>query len=89
MNKQELIEALTAKGVSFDKSAKVDELRNLLDAHSIDLEIADVDAFTPKLKAKYVKNTTNGRVFEATEELLKLPEMIAIDETDYNAALAG
>jgi hypothetical protein len=85
MNKQELIEALTAKGIAFDKTQKVDELRLLLEtAGGLTQEASD-----NAVQAKYVKNKENGRVFEATPDLLKMPEMVVIDDAEYNAALAG
>ena len=86
MTKQELIDALTAAGVPFEKTQKVDELRALLDkVNGGATAISSVDDNA----VKYIRNKDNGRVFVATSTLLKLPEMEIISEAEYNAALAG
>jgi len=90
MNKQEAIDALTSLGVSFDKTAKVEELRSILHANSGSGDmVAAIGEPVMATNARYVKNVTNGRVFAATPELLRLPEIIAITEAEYNAAIAG
>jgi hypothetical protein len=86
MTKQELIDALTAAGVPFEKTQKVDELRALLDKVNGG---ATATSAVDDNAVKYIRNKDNGRVFVATPTLLKLPEMEIISEADYNAALAG
>lgn len=85
MTKQELIDALTVAGVPFEKTQKIDELRALLEKASRGTTtVSAVDVNT----IKYIRNKDNGRVFVATPELLRLPEMLIISEAEYNAALS-
>ncbi len=73
MNKQELIDALTAKGVVFDKLSTVKVLRDLLAKNPLD----DVKADKPT--PKFLKHKVNGRVYEATEALLNNPLLEPVD----------
>lgn len=87
MTKQEIIDALEAEGVQVDKTMKVAELRIILEKRQGGVSVAVGSA--DKADAKYLRNTSNGRVFAATPGLMLLPEMVAITEAEYNAALAG
>jgi hypothetical protein len=89
MTKQDLIDALTSLGVSFEKTQSIKELKDLYEtAQTKTTKPVNLGSAVAET-AKYVKNTSNGRVFIANQSLMRMSEMVAISESEYQQAIKG
>ena len=89
MTKQDLIDALTSLGVSFEKTQSIKELKDLYEMTQVKTTAPVNLGLAAIVNHKYVKNISNGRVFSATPDLMLLPEMVAISESEYQQAIKG
>jgi hypothetical protein len=79
MNKQQLINELEARSITFDKTANVKVLRELL----INYGAQSDNTVVTLADVSYLKNPDTGRVFEATEHLLSNKELVPATEEEY------